>query len=57
MEPYREYLTPVDIMAQKLAYMAGVDWERLLNYPGYGRNYWRDEALRMMKQPELPRVH
>jgi hypothetical protein len=39
-----ETVTVLDGLAAQLAGMAGVNWERLHNHPGYERNYWRDKA-------------
>ena len=43
-----ETVTVYDDMAAELASHAGVSWERLHNYPGYERNYWRDKARAVM---------
>jgi hypothetical protein len=36
--------TDSDRLAQMLAAKAGVDWERLGDYPGYSKYYWREQA-------------
>jgi hypothetical protein len=52
-----EDLTPTEIMARRLAAMAGVDWERLLPYPGYERNVWMHEALKMLEATRTGRLN
>ena len=39
-----EPITPKEAMARRLATMAGVEWDRLRDYPGYERNQWRHQA-------------
>ena len=36
-----------DWLARRLAMNAGVEWDRLANYPGYSRYYWREQAEAM----------
>jgi hypothetical protein len=56
MEPAEEYFSPLEAMARKLADMAGVEWDRLREYPGYERNHWRHEAEVMIKKMEWARL-
>ena len=56
MEPADEIVTPMEAMARRLAAMAGVDWDRLRDYPGYERNQWRHEAETMIKRMEWTRL-
>jgi hypothetical protein len=39
-----EEYSRVEKLAQKLAEMAGVNWEALTNYPGYEKGRWRAMA-------------
>jgi hypothetical protein len=34
----------LDNRARELAEQAGINWEELNNYPGYGKNVWRELA-------------
>jgi hypothetical protein len=36
-------------LARALAATAGIEWASLRDYPGYGKNYWRDKARRFFK--------
>jgi hypothetical protein len=56
MEPAEEFVTPLEAMARKLADMAGVEWDRLRDYPGYERNHWRHEAEMLIKKMEWARL-
>ncbi len=31
-------------LARTLALNAGIDWDALRDYPGYGKNVWREKA-------------
>lgn len=44
----------IERVARVLAAAAGLAWDRFQKYPGYYRNYWREEALSAMGlvQPE-----
>lgn len=33
-------------LARTLAYNAGIDWDKLRDYPGYDKNVWREKAQR-----------
>lgn len=35
----------IERVARVLAAAAGLAWDRFQKYPGYYRNYWREEAL------------
>lgn len=37
-------LAEVDGVARAIAANAGVSWDGLNDYPGYGKTYWREEA-------------
>lgn len=37
----------IDRLARLLAAGAGIDWNRLGEYPGYTRYYWREQAQAM----------
>lgn len=39
-----EHQPDKDRLARLLAANAGVDWDRLGDYPGYCRYYWREQA-------------
>lgn len=41
-------------VAQELAMIGGASWERMNNYPGYAKAYWRDKALAMMATARRP---
>jgi hypothetical protein len=56
MEPKDEIITPMEQMARRLALMAGVDWTRLLEYPGYERNHWRHQAETLIAKMEWARL-
>ncbi len=53
MNPNFETVTVLDGLAAHLASMSGVNWEGLNAYPGYGRNYWRDRARRMLEEMSI----
>jgi len=36
-------------LARALAATAGIKWASLRNYPGYGKNYWRNKARNFFK--------
>jgi|GEM_PF-5973996 len=36
-------------LARALAATAGIEWASLRNYPGYGKNYWRNKARNFFK--------
>lgn len=36
-------------LARALAAAARVDWTDLPDYPGYGKNYWREKARSIFK--------
>ncbi|WP_156678652.1 hypothetical protein [Sphingomonas profundi] len=36
-----------DRLARMLALNAGVEWDRLSDYPGYSKYYWREQAEAM----------
>lgn len=55
MEP-DELISPMEIMARKLAAMAGVEWDRLRDYPGYERNHWRHEAEVLIDKMQWARL-
>ncbi|MEM8695257.1 MAG: hypothetical protein AAGE05_04460 [Pseudomonadota bacterium] len=43
-------------LARMLAATAGVDWTSLPDYPGYGKNYWREKARKLFGlDPSLAR--
>ncbi|MBC2777968.1 hypothetical protein [Parasphingopyxis marina] len=47
---YRDNLMlDTEMLARALAATAGVEWSGLRDYPGYGKNYWRDKARRFFK--------
>lgn len=56
MEPNDEIITPMEQMARRLATMAGVDWSRLHDYPGYERNHWRHQAERLIDKMDWARL-
>lgn len=56
MEPNDDTLTPMELMARRLALMAGVDWNRLREYPGYERNHWRHQAETLIAKMEWARL-
>ncbi len=56
MERVEEILTAKEAMARRLAAVAGVDWERLREYPGYERNQWRHEAERLIERMQWTRL-
>ncbi len=41
------YVADQDRLARLLALGAGVDWDRLGDYPGYSKSYWREQAQAM----------
>ena len=41
-------------LARALAAAARVDWHSLPDYPGYGKNYWREKARALFKQDAEP---
>jgi hypothetical protein len=43
----------LDQSARELAEQAGINWEDLNNYPGYGKNIWRELADGLGKRPAL----
>lgn len=45
----------LDEIARRLAADQDVSWEGLNDYPGYGKNMWREEAERMVCA-EMPHV-
>ncbi len=57
MNPNFETVTVLDGLAAHLASMSGVDWDSLNAYPGYGRNYWRDRARRMVDEMTAKSAH
>ena len=40
----------IERMARALASGAGVLWDKLDHYPGFLRNYWRNEARELMRR-------
>lgn len=36
-------------LARALAATAGIEWSSLRDYPGYGKNYWREKARKFFK--------
>jgi hypothetical protein len=36
-------------LARALAATAGIEWASLRDYPGYGKNYWREKARNFFK--------
>ena len=36
-------------LAKALAATAGIEWTSLRDYPGYGKNYWREKARSFFK--------
>ncbi|MGP1353610.1 MAG: hypothetical protein ACTS1Z_09825 [Parasphingopyxis sp.] len=36
-------------LARALAASAGIEWASLRDYPGYGKNYWREKARNFFK--------
>jgi hypothetical protein len=48
----------LEALARSLAEQDGVNWEALQNYPGYGKNIWREMAERLTKRhtPTVPRL-
>jgi hypothetical protein len=40
----------IDSIARVMAAGAGIVWDRLDHYPGYKRNYWRNEARTLLKR-------
>ncbi|MGJ8537683.1 MAG: hypothetical protein ACSHW2_11060 [Parasphingopyxis sp.] len=36
-------------LARMLAATAGIEWASLRDYPGYGKNYWREKARNFFK--------
>lgn len=52
--------TEVDRLARILAAKAGLEWERLGQYPGYLRTIWREEARALLStatERSGPRIH
>jgi hypothetical protein len=41
--------TMIDALARAMAANAGVAWDMLNDYPGYTRNYWRDQAEAVLR--------
>ena len=41
--------TMIDALARAMAANAGVAWDLLNDYPGYTRNYWRDQAEAVLR--------
>lgn len=39
----------IDQLARAMAANAGVAWDLLNDYPGYTRNYWRDQAETVLR--------
>ncbi len=56
MKPEDETITPRELMARRLAAMAGVDWTRLHEYPGFERNHWRHQAESLIAKMEWARL-
>ena len=44
----------IDRIARTLAGSAGLVWDLLERYPGYGRGYWRDRARATLRALESP---
>ncbi|WP_299328159.1 hypothetical protein [Parasphingopyxis sp.] len=36
-------------LARALAAAAGIEWSSLPDYPGYGKNHWREKARNFFK--------
>lgn len=36
-------------LARTLAATAGIEWASLRDYPGYGKNYWREKARNLFR--------
>ena len=47
MSHRRDLLLDTEAIAQTLAASAGIEWAKLRDYPGYGKNYWREQARRL----------
>ncbi|WP_298019032.1 hypothetical protein [uncultured Parasphingopyxis sp.] len=43
----QDLLLDNEAIARMLAATAGVEWTELRDYPGYGKNYWREQARRL----------
>ena len=56
MESAEDVISPMEAMARRLATMAGVDWDRLREYPGYERNQWRHQAEVLIDRMQWARL-
>jgi hypothetical protein len=37
-------VTDLDTIAKQIALNSGIVWDSLNEYPGYNKNYWREQA-------------
>lgn len=44
MKPRENLTKDNEQLARALAATAGIEWASLRDYPGYGKNYWREKA-------------
>lgn len=54
MSDKRPFKADIEGFARLLAEAAGVQWSELRDYPGYGKNYWREKAKKFLTVGLIP---